>query len=168
MSTDMNTFNIYCLAKNGELKEQAKIDETKDNFTIKLNDLPYAVQHMDLYLKELFNLMMTYEKEYPYNDAHVYKTKRYEFTNGEYVEATIFHRVFMRKGSYFYVHQESDRGSRFLLYAMNRVHHSSIALGFAMRIPDVMEQRKEMKIILGDHINPLPQYLIGNDSLYFL
>ena len=168
MSTDMTTFNIYCLAKNGELKEQAMIEETKEQFTIKLNELPLAIQHMDLYLKELFNLMMTYEIKHHYDNAHIYKTKRHEFADGEFVEATIFHRVLMRKGSYFYVYQKSDRGTRFLLYAMNRIHHSSVSLGFAMRIPDVAEQFTKMQAHLREsELNITPQ-LIENRSLFFL
>jgi len=168
MSTDTHTFNIYSFHKNGELTKQAQIEETMDNYSMKMNPLPSAAQHMDLYLDELFNLMMKYEKEYPYNSDHTYKTKRYDYANGEFVEATIFHRVLMRKGSYFYVYQKSERGTRFLLFAMDRVHHSSVSLGFAMRIPNVFEQRKEMQEILRKSNIIINPSLIENSSLYFL
>ena len=161
------SFSIYSLRKNGELFDQATVNETKNEFSIELKPLPYIIHHMDSYMIELFNIMMQYEKEYPYNNNKIYKTKRYQYMNSEYIEATIFHRVFMRKGSYFYVQQTSDRGTRFLLYAMNRVHHSSDSLGCSMHIPNVDEQRREMKKILYNDKISYPD-LIENDSLYFL
>ena len=160
--------NIYSFHKDGTLTKQAIIDETVESYSITLNPLPQLIFHMDSYFRELFDLMMKYEKEYPYNDHRIYKTKRYEYMNDEYVEATIFHRVLMRKGSYFYVLQKSDRGTRFLLYALDRVHHSSVSLGFAMRIPDVVEQRKEMQDILSKSDLGINSRLIENSSLYFL
>lgn len=166
MSIETNNFNIYSFHKDGALTKQAQIQESGDTYTIVMNPLPPIIHHMDSYLNELFNLMMQYEKEYPYNK--IYKTKRYEYMNGEFIEAAIFHRVFMRKGSYFYVYQKSDRGIRFLLYAMDRVHHSSVSLGFTMRIPNVFEQQKEMKKILSEQTFALSSDLIENSSLYFL
>ena len=168
MSTDKNTFNIYCLRKNGELIEQAQIEETTDNYSMKMKPLPSAAQHMDTYLDELFNLMMKYEKEHLYNFDQTYKTKRYNYFNEEYVEATIFYRVLMRKGSYFYVCQKSERGTRFLLYAMDRVHHSSVSLGFGMRIPNVDNERTEMQEILRKSNIIINPSLIEDSSLYFL
>jgi hypothetical protein len=164
------SFNIYCLCKNGELIEQAKVEETTDNYTINLNPLPSVIFHMDSYLEELFNLMMKYERENMYQtaDDKIYKTKRYEYIHGEFVEATIFHRVLMRKGSYFYVIQKSDRGTRFLLYAVDRIHHSSNALGFSMRIPNVVEELNDMKKILSEKNVDLTPDIIGSDSFYFL
>lgn len=168
MST--NTFNIYCLRKNNDLIDQATVEETTNTYTIVLKPLPSQAMHMGSYLNELFNLMIKYEKDnvYEFNITNVYKTTRYEYMNGEFVEATIFHRVLMRKGSYFYVYQKSDRGTRFLLYALDRVHHSSVSLGFTMHIPNVIDERKEMKIILSEKMNGLTPELIANDSLYFI
>ncbi len=168
MSISTDNFNIYSFHKNGELSKQAQIEETGDTYTIVMNPLPSAIFHMDSYLNELFNLMMKYEKDYPYNSEHTYKTKRYDYENGEFVEATIFHRVLMRKGSYFYVYQKSDRGTRFLLYAMDRVHHSSVSLSFGMRTPNVYEERKEMQEILSKSNLGINPSLIENSSLYFL
>ena len=167
MSSDNHTFNIWCLRKNGELLEQAIVEEKSDSYSMKLNPLPQQINHMDSYLKDLFNLMMEYEKEHPYTFDKIYRTKRYEYSNGEFVEATIFHRALMRKGSYFYVYQKSDRGVRFLLYAMNRVHHSSISLGSSMRLPNVDTERKEMQVLLKKQIIIDPE-LINNQELYFL
>lgn len=160
--------SIYSFHKDGTLTKQAEIQESGDSFSITLNPLPPAINHMDSYLSELFNLMMKYEKDYPYNSEHTYKTKRYEYANGEFVEATIFYRVLMRKGSYFYVYQKSDRGTRFLLFAMDRVHHSSVSLGYGMRIPNVFEQRNEMQDILKNSDLGINPSLIENSSLYFL
>ena len=165
--SNSQTFNISCLRKNGELNEQAVIEETKDSYSIRLNPLHQQINHMDSYLTALFNLMMEYEKEYPYTFDEIYRTKRYEYSNGEFVEATIFHRVLMRKGSYFYVYQKSERGVRFLLYTMNRVHHSSVSLGFSMRMPVVENERKEMQELLKKQIIIDPE-LINNKELYFL
>ena len=162
------SFSIFCLCKDGSLSEQAKVVESNDSFEINLNPLPLIIHHMDSYLTELFELMMKYEKEYPYCDHKIYQTKLYKYANDEFVQATIFHRVLMRKGSYFYIYQKSDRGSRFLLYAVDRVHHSSIAFGNSMRVPDVVEQRNEMKEILAKQSFNLHPSLIENSSLYFL
>ena len=82
----------------------------------------------------------------------------------------------MRKGSYFYVLQQSDRGIRFLLYAMDRVHHSSIALGCSMIMPNVNEQikliKEELKKFTIKQIQELniPNFieLIEQNNLYFL
>jgi hypothetical protein len=163
-----NNFNIYSFHKDEKLTTQAQIQEVGDTYTIKMNPLPPSIYHMESYMNELFDLMMKYEKENPHDDIKIYKTKRYEYMNGEYVEGTIFHRVLMRKGSYFYVIQKSDRGTRFLLYALDRVHHSSNAFGFSMRVPNAFEQRKEMKKNLSKQTFALSLDLIENDSLYFL
>lgn len=175
VESESNLFSIYCLLKNNELLEQAKVEENKSNFTVTLNKLNPAISHMDTYLKELFHLMMKYEREYPYNQ-HIYETKKYNFLNNEFVKGIIFHRVLMRKGAYFYVLQQSDRGVRFLLYAMNRIHHSSIALGVSMIVPKVNDEIKSMK----DELNKLTikqveelqianlSELIKQDKLYFL
>lgn len=168
MSSPTTTFNIFCLQKNGKLLKQATIEETKDKYTITPEPLPMVVIHLDSYLRELFDQMMMFEKEYPFNHNKIYKTKRFQYLNDEFVEATIFHRAMMRKGSYFYVYQKSERGTRFLLYAMDRIHHSSIALGCCMRPPNIEEERKEMKDYLSKHMFALPQDVIQNDSLYFL
>jgi hypothetical protein len=169
MSSDNHTFNIWCLRKNGELLEQALVKENSDSYSIKINPLHHEINHIDSFLKELFELMMKYEKEQPYQyESSLYKTKRYNYPNDEFVEATIFHRVLMRKGSYFYVYQKSDRGVRFLLYAMNRVHHSSVSLGFSMRLPNVDEERKEMQRILSNQTISLDKAVINDTTKYFL
>jgi hypothetical protein len=182
-----NNFSIYMMKKNGSLVEQAQVDETRidvepySTFTVSLKELPFAIQHMDQYLSDLFGLMMCYEQEYPYTCDKTYQTKKYEYgltSNGtrEFVRGTIFHRVLMRKGSYFYVIQQSDRGVRFLLYAMNRVHHSSCAFGWSMIMPKPAEELKSMREKLEQftikQIRELEitnfNELIMSDDLFFL
>ena len=90
----------------------------------------------------------------------------------------IFHRVMMRKGDYFYVLQHSDRGSRVLLYAINRINHSSNSLGASMRAPDVAEQSSSISSELKKFtikqldIFQIPyenvKTLIDNINLYFI
>lgn len=170
----VHTFDIYCLHKNGKLQKQAQVEETKESYTIKAMPLQQSAQHMDLYLDELYNLMVTYDREYTYVQDKVFITRRYEFPNNEYVEATIFHHVLMRKGSYFYVQQKSDRGTRFLLFAMNRIHHHSVSLGFTMREPIVEEEIKSMQEKLEKlDLQNLQKMevdfnMITNKELYFL
>ena len=170
MSINTNTYNIFCLRKNGELLEQAKIVESPDNYTLELNPLPSAINHMFTYLTELFHLIMKYDKDtMNHCVATTYQTKRFQYMNNEFVEATIFQHALMRKGSYFYVCQKSERGTRFLLYAMNRVHHSSISLGFSMIVPKVDAERTDMKKMLLNHKTLKVEHtLIENDDLFFL
>jgi hypothetical protein len=148
-------FNIYIMKKDGTLLEQASVTETKtdtkpySNFIINVNKLPLHIAHMVDYSKELFELMMKYEVDYPYNSDKYYQTKMYNFVynddQNEFVRGIIFHRVIMRKGSYFYVIQQSDRGIRFLLYSINRINHSSNAFGSSMIMPKPTEQLIEMR-----------------------
>jgi hypothetical protein len=139
------------------------------------------IAHMGEYFQELYELMMKYEVDYPYTSSETYKTKKYEFGlnqfgQKEFVHGVIFHRVLMRKGSYFYVLQQSDRGVRFLLYAMDRVHHSSIAFGSSMNMPKPAEELKEMRGELQkftvSQVEALGitnfSELIKRDDLYFL
>jgi len=144
------------MKKDGTLVEQASVVETKINvqpystYVVNVNELPMHVAHMEDYFQELFGLMMKYEVDYPYNSDESYQTKMYQFgTNhngeNEFVRGIIFHRVLMRKGSYFYVLQQSDRGIRFLLYALDRIHHSSIAFGCSMIMPKPAEELKSMR-----------------------
>ena len=183
--SSQKTFLIYIMEKNANLIEQANIIETKINikpysiYNINLNSLPH-ITFIGEYLQELFELMMKYEVDYPYSEQ-IYKTKMYHFginRNGhsEYICGLIFHRVLMRKGSYYYVLQQSDIGIRFLLYAMNREHHNSIALGFSMILPKPCEQLKSMRDILHKssikeiddlHITNFNE-LIMKDELFFL
>jgi len=171
-----HNFSIYSMAKNSQLTEQATINEKEDIFSITLKPLNQYIAHMDTYFNNLYTLMMTYEKDYPYNQDKIYQTKKYFFKNNEFVQGLIFHRVLMRKGSYFYVMQQSDRGVRFLLYAMNRIHHSSFSLGFSMILPDAAKERANMKQELYKFtVKQLEEFnltnfteLINNDSLYFL
>jgi hypothetical protein len=183
----MHSFNIYLMKKDGDLLEQAQVDETKvqvepySTSVVKLNPLPMHIAHMGEYFQELYELMMKYEVDYPYTSSETYKTKKYEFglnqfNQKEFVSGMIFHRVLMRKGSYFYVLQQSDRGVRFLLYAMNRVHHSSIAFGSSMIMPKPVEELKEMRNELQkftvSQVDELGitnfSELIKRDDLYFL
>lgn len=175
-SDNTRNFSIYSMAKNSQLTEQAVVTENNDSFTIALKPLHPYITHMDSYFKDLYTQMMNYEKDYPYNGDKEYHTKKYFFENNEFVRGIIFHRVLMRKGSYFYVVQQSDRGVRFLLYAMNRVHHSSVALGFTMILPEAKKELEQMKRELYKftvkQIEDLKldnfTQLINNESLYFL
>ena len=185
--SSQNTFSIYMMKKDATLIKQANIIETKTNikpysiYNINLHNLPVHVTHMKEYLQELFELMMKYEIDYPYNSEEIYQTKMYKFDlnqNGmsEYVKGLIFHRVLMRKGSYYYVLQQSDRGVRFLLYAMDRVHHSSIALGYSMILPTLSEELKAMRDKLHNFtVKQVEELQIDNfnelimkDELFFL
>jgi hypothetical protein len=175
-SDNTHNFSIFSMAKNSQLTEQAIVIEKDDTFTITLKPLNKYISHMDEYFKNLYTLMMNYEKDYPYNHEKNYKTKKYFFENNEFVQGIIFHRVLMRKGSYFYVMQQSDRGVRFLLYAMNRIHHSSVALGFTMILPDAKKELGQMKQELYKFtVKQIEEFnlqnftqLINNESLYFL
>ena len=175
----MSTYSIFCLAKNGQLLEQATVNEVNDKtFTIKMVNIPDSIKHMEEYNKELFNKMASMIISYPYGET-VTGTQKYVFANDEFVKGVIFHRVMMRKGDYFYVLQHSDRGCRVLLYALNRVNHSSNSLGTSMRIPDVAEQSliisselKNINIKQLDDIFQIPydnvKTLIDNINLYFI
>ena len=173
------SYSIYCLLKNSKLIEQATVvEEDSTEYKLDLVKLDDSILHMSEYITELFNLMIIYGQQYPYN-SNLYKTKKYKFTNNEYIRGIIYHRVHMRKGSYFYVLQQSDRGIRFLLYAIDVVNHSSCAFGNAMRLPEVSEQLKLMKDELKKYnikqfedefqipIEELNK-LINNESLYFI
>ena len=113
------------------------------------------------------------------------KTKLYKFANNDTIQATVFFKCSMRKGSYYYIKQTSNIGTRFLLYASSMVHHSSCALGFEMRKPEISEQlismKKELHIIMEkmlvfdifDNIKNSTEYKknlidIENTNLYFL
>ena len=172
------TYSIFCLTKTGELLEQATVDEYNETFIIKMGNLPSSIKHMEEYNKELFDKMVDMIIKYPYGEK-VTGTQKYEFSNNEFVKGVIFHRVMMRKGDYFYVLQHSDRGCRVLLYAVNRVNHSSISLGTSMRNPDVAEQSllipsqlKKFTIEQLDDIFQIPyasvKNLIGDVKLYFI
>lgn len=186
-TNNTHNFSIYLMKKNGDLCEQAKIAETKTQIKpyssseVTVNELPLYVAHMGEYFQELFEQMMKYEVDYPYNSDKKYQTKSYQFglnQNGtqEFIRGIIFHRVLMRKGSYFYVLQQSDRGVRFLLYTMDRIHHSSVALGFSMILPKPTEELKSMQEkLLNFTMKQVTELKINNfnelvmkDELYFL
>jgi hypothetical protein len=173
-----NKFNIFLLKKNGELVSQASVEKT-DIYNVTLNPLPGVIRHMEEYFKELYNLMLSYN-ESKYDHDGIIKTKTHEYRGydgkREFVRGIIFDNVHMRKGDYYYVIQQSDRGVRFLLYAANEVHHSSDAFGTDMRKPEPQNQKHKMQQILESlkphqlqeiNIPNLSQY-IRDDSLYFL
>jgi len=54
------------------------------------------------------------------------------------------------------------------LYAMNRVHHSSISLGSSMRLPNVDTERTEMQRILSNQTISLDKAVINDTTKYFL
>ena len=172
------TYSIFCLAKTGELLEQAHIKEFDEKtFNVNLVNIPPSIKHMECYNTELFNKMVSMILSYPYGET-VIGTQKYVFANNEFVTGVIFHRVMMRKGDYFYVLQHSDRGSRVLLYAINRINHSSISLGTSMRAPDVDEQSSSISSELKKFtikqldIFQIPyenvKKLIDNINLYFI
>ena len=135
----MQSYKIFCLAKTGELLEQALVDEFDEKtFNVKVVNIPQSIKHMEEYNKELFDKMVNMLLIYPYGEKIV-ATQKHKFPNDEFVQGVIFHRYMMRKGDYFYVLQHSDRGCRVLLYAVNRINHSSISLGTSMRLPDIAE-----------------------------
>jgi hypothetical protein len=168
MSLNSKPYGIYCLQKNGELLQQADVTESDGTTIMELKPLPAAIHHMDSYIKELFELMLEYDNLWCHEMKFPYKTKRYNYLNGEYLEGTIFGRWYMRKGTYYYVCQNSDRGTRFLLYAINRSHHSSVAFGFGMRIPNIDEQRNEMQLAIREIPDLADSTLINSTNLYFL
>ena len=137
--TETQSYKIYCLAKTGALFEQADVTEFDEKtFNIKVVNIPQSLKHMEEYNKELFGKMVTKILTYPY-DEKIIVTQTHIFPNDEFVQGIIFHRYMMRKGDYFYVLQHSDRGCRVLLYAINRINHSSISLGTSMCLPDMAE-----------------------------
>jgi len=170
-------YSIFCLKKNNDIEEMAIVNSSNDIITQK--PLHNSIIHLSEYFNELYQLMCSQENNIT---RDISQTKKYTFTNNEYIIGTIYHRVFMRKGSYYYVIQKSERGVRFLLYAINRVHHSSVALGSYMRLPKKDEQLIEMREKLMEiYINGIKELnffqtidltneinLINNNSLYFL
>lgn len=172
------TYSIFCLAKTGELLEQAHVEELDEKkFNVNLVNIPRSCKHMEEYIKGLFDTMVSMIISYPCGEK-VVATKKYVFENNEFVKGIIFHRVMMRKGDYFYVLQHSDRGCRVLLYAVNRINHSSISLGTSMRAPDVAEQSSAISSELKEFtikqldIFQIPyenvRLLIDNVKLYFI
>jgi hypothetical protein len=176
---EKNNYNIYCLKKNNTLQEVASIthlhtkndfDCINDQIDINLNPIPTNIVFLTNYFAELYKLMINLDKKSYFNE--IVKTTLYTFPGNEYIQATIFERVYMRKGTYYYVMQQSDRGVRFLLYAINRVHHSSDAFGTMMRNPVCIEELKNMQlklITLGEKEKLVvnSKYVLNKD-LYFL
>ena len=177
-----SNYSIYCLKKNNDLVEVATVNHShdiksytheNDKIDINCKSLPHSIQHMDEYFKELYHLMILLDVDVKQN---IISTKKYFFENNEFVKATIINRSYMRKGSYYYVVQESDRGIRFLLYAINRIHHSSVSLGWSMRLPDANTEMIEMKKILHEYnkkestilVVKLDEATISNNTLFFL
>ena len=149
-----NRMTIYSMNKSGKIFEQCNVQETMYNqqssFSISLTELDAPLVHMREYLQELFELIMKYEVDYSYEKEIRYKTKKYifgrdRFGQEQYIRAVIFYKVNMRKGTYFYVLQQSERKVRFLLYALNREHHKSYCLGVSMRIPIPSDCIKDMR-----------------------
>ena len=139
--SETQSYQIFCLAKTGELLEQARVAEFAEKpFNINVVNIPQSLKHMEEYNKELFSKMVTKMLTHPY-DEKIIVTQKHIFPNDEFVQGVIFHRYMMRKGDYFYVLQHSDRGCRVLLYAVNRINHSSISLGTSMRVPDIEEHK---------------------------
>ena len=172
------TYSIFCLAKTGELLEQAHVEEFDETtFNVNLVNVIPSIKHMEYYNTALFHKMVSMILSYPYGET-VIATQKYVFAYNEFVMGVIFHRVMMRKGDYFYVLQHSDRGSRVLLYAINRINHSSNSLGASMRAPDVAEQSSSISSELKKFtikqldIFQIPyenvKTLIDNINLYFI
>ena len=149
------SMTIYSLNKSGKIVEQCKVQETWYNqqhssFIVSLIELDNQLVHMREYLQELFELIMKYEVDDSYEKEKKCKTKKYifgrdRFGQEQYIRAVIFNKVNMRKGTYFYILQQSEKKVRFLLYALNRQHHSSDCLGATMRIPIPADCIKDMR-----------------------
>jgi len=176
-SDTITNYNIYCLTKNNILNEVANIVEIDENIIINPILNP-NILHLNAYLDELYKCMLDIDKNLFFED--IIHTSRYQFPNNEYIRGIIFHRVYMRKGTYYYVIQQSDRGFRILLYAINRVHHQSIAFGCHMKIPNITTELNEMKtklieLFIDKHNNFFDKMnlceirnIITNNALYFL
>ncbi len=184
--SENNSMTIYLLNKSGKITEQGKVQETRYNpqhssFGISLIELDKPLVHMREYLQELFELIMKYEVDVSYEKEMKYKTKKYifgrdRFGQEQYATAVIFNKVNMRKGTYFYVLQQSEKNVRFLLYALNRQHHSSDCLGATLRIPIPADCIKDMrdkllkftiKQVHDLNINNFME-LIENDNSFFI
>ena len=149
------SMTIYSLNKSGKIVEQCKVQETWYNqqhssFIVSLIELDNQLVHMREYLQELFELIMKYEVDDSYEKEKKCKTKKYifgrdRFGQEQYIRAVIFDKVNMRKGTYFYILQQSEKKVRFLLYALDRQHHSSDCLGATMRIPIPSNCIKDMR-----------------------
>jgi len=186
-----STFAI--LLKNGTTIPTATVDEQIDKssnaydpditYTITLGVLPDHINHMLDYLTELCDKMMKYDIKYPYSQQEQisiieYSTQYHIFNDTEFIRGIIFYRWTMRKGSYFYVIQYSDRGIRFLLYTLDRARHSSNSFGSSLMHPNLVEQKTNMKQqlqsftdeqIMSLNINvPYFRQAVENDLLYFL
>ena len=171
------TFSIYCLFKNNTIIEQAKVKELSDlTYTLDIINIPQSIVHLKEYIRDLFNLMI-------YNSREIWpkiyiNTNTYNFINNEYIKGIIFHRVVMKKGMYYYILQQSDRGIRFLLYAIDRVNHSEDVLSMGMPSPDIQVQLPLIKDALKKNINVIKNdlgithdalmKLINTNTLYFI
>ena len=184
--SENSSMTIYSLDKSGKIIEQCKVQETRYNlqhssFSISLIELDNQLVHMREYLQELFELIMKYEVDVSYEKEIRYKTKKYifgrdRFGQEQYATAIIFNKVNMRKGTYFYILQQSEKKVRFLLYALDRQHHSSDCLGATMRIPIPSNCIKDMrdkllkftiKQVHDLNINNFME-LVENDNSFFI
>ena len=184
--SENSSMTIYSLDKSGKIIEQCKVQETRYNlqhssFSISLIELDNQLVHMREYLQELFELIMKYEVDDSYPKDLPYKTKKYifgrdRFGQEQYATAIIFNKVNMRKGTYFYILQQSEKKVRFLLYALDRQHHSSDCLGATMRIPIPSNCIKDMrdkllkftiKQVHDLNINNFME-LVENDNSFFI
>ena len=180
------SMTIYSLNKSGKIVEQCKVQETWYNqqhssFIVSLIELDNQLVHMREYLQELFELIMKYEVDDSYEKEKKCKTKKYifgrdRFGQEQYIRAVIFDKVNMRKGTYFYILQQSEKKVRFLLYALDRQHHSSDCLGATMRIPipsdcikDMRDKLLKFTIKQVDDLN-IKNFieLVGNDNSFFI
>ena len=180
------SMTIYSLNKSGKIVEQCKVQETWYNqqhspFIVSLIELDNQLVHMREYLQELFELIMKYEVDDSYEKEKKCKTKKYifgrdRFGQEQYIRAVIFNKVNMRKGTYFYILQQSEKNVRFLLYALDRQHHSSDCLGATMRIPipsdcikDMRDKLLKFTIKQVDDLN-IKNFieLVGNDNSFFI
>jgi len=189
MDYSTNTMTLFSLHKTGKIVEQCKVEEKRpityepsvSSFIVSLIDLPEKNVHMREYLQELFELIMKYEVDDSYPKDLPYKTKKYIFGRDnygrqQYVRAVVFNKVNMRKGTYFYVLQQSERSMRFLLYALNREHHKSDCLGSSMKLPIASECIKDMRekllkfTVKQAHDLDINNFMdiVSNDTLFFM
>ena len=162
------SYDISLVTKTGALVKQATVTERKNE-----NDEKYTVTKVDMHIKQIDNdnelgkFMSTYSKDLFEQIADnlsdwtkAFGTFKPFFTkvdhkrdNGEFVKGVVFGRTMLRKGDYLYVFQYSDKNLRLLMYVGERINHESVSLGYGLPLPDITEEKINIKKRIDELLN---------------
>jgi hypothetical protein len=122
-----------------------KVDILKNDGSLKnigvINPDGYPVINIPDYMMCLKLVTMKILKIIEYNDEYDRFNQNMRRIEGEamwkeeFIKFYVIKRDLYRKGSLYYVCQESDRGIRFLVYVSHKIFHSSVALGTSIPMP---------------------------------